>query len=49
MQELAKKFARDEIIPKAGHYDKTGEFPYDIVNKAHSVGLMNISLPLEYG
>lgn len=49
MQDLAKKFTRDEIIPKAAYYDKTGEFPYDIVKKAHSVGLMNLSLPQEYG
>lgn len=25
MQELARKFAREEILPKAAHYDKTGE------------------------
>ncbi len=24
-QDLALKFAREEIIPKASHYDKTGE------------------------
>jgi len=25
MQQLARKFAREEIIPNAAHYDKTGE------------------------
>ena len=24
-QELARKFTREEIIPKAAHHDKTGE------------------------
>jgi uncharacterized membrane protein affecting hemolysin expression len=25
MQQLARKFTREEIIPNAAHYDKTGE------------------------
>jgi hypothetical protein len=25
MQQLARKFAKEEIIPNAAHYDKTGE------------------------
>lgn len=49
IQQLARKFTKDEITPKAAYYDKTGEFPYDIVKKAHSVGLMNATLPQEYG
>uniref|UniRef100_A0A1B0GHS4 Acyl-CoA dehydrogenase/oxidase N-terminal domain-containing protein n=1 Tax=Lutzomyia longipalpis TaxID=7200 RepID=A0A1B0GHS4_LUTLO len=49
MQELARKFAREEIIPKAAHHDKTGEFPWDIVKKAHSLGLMNAHIPQEFG
>ncbi|XP_022672514.1 probable medium-chain specific acyl-CoA dehydrogenase, mitochondrial isoform X2 [Varroa jacobsoni] len=49
MQELARKFAREEILPKAAHYDKTGEFPWDIVKKAHELGLMNLSIPQSVG
>lgn len=48
-QDLARKFAKEEIIPKAAHYDKVGEYPWDIVKKAHSVGLMNGHIPPEYG
>lgn len=48
-QELARKFAREEILPKAAHHDKTGEFPWDIIKKAHEVGLMNCHIPQEYG
>ncbi|XP_040359366.1 probable medium-chain specific acyl-CoA dehydrogenase, mitochondrial isoform X2 [Ixodes scapularis] len=48
-QNLARKFAREEIIPKAAHHDKTGEFPWDIVKKAWEVGLMNLSIPAAYG
>lgn len=46
---MARKFAKDEIIPKAAYFDKTGEYPYEIVKKAHSVGLMNGTIPQEYG
>ena len=47
--DLAEKFTRDEIIPNAAHHDRTGEFPWDIVKKAHSVGLMNLHVPKAYG
>ncbi|XP_054155156.1 medium-chain specific acyl-CoA dehydrogenase, mitochondrial-like [Oppia nitens] len=49
LQELAQKFAREEIIPKASHYDKTGDFPWDVVKKAQEVGLRNLGVPHEYG
>jgi len=48
-QELARKFAEDEIIPKAAHHDRTGEFPWEIVKKAHSLGLMNGHIPTSCG
>lgn len=40
-QDLARKFAKNEIAPKAVHHDRTGEFPWDSVKKAHAAGLMN--------
>lgn len=49
MQEMARKFTREEIIPKAQYHDQTGEFPWDIVKKAHAVGLMNGHIPQEFG
>ena len=48
-QEMARKFAREEIMPVAPKYDKTGEFPWDIVKKAWSVGLMNGHVPEHCG
>jgi len=48
-QDLARKFTKEEIIPNAAHYDKVGEYPWDIVKKAHAVGLMNGHIPAEYG
>jgi acyl-CoA dehydrogenase len=49
LQELARKFAREEIAPKAAHHDETGEFPREIVKKAWELGLMNTHIPEAYG
>lgn len=49
MQEVARKFAREEIIPAAPKYDKTGEYPWDILKKAWSVGLLNTHIPESCG
>lgn len=49
LQKLARDFAIREIIPVAEHYDRTGEFPIEIINKGREVGLVNLNIPLEYG
>lgn len=49
MQELARKFTREEIMPIAAKHDETGEFPWDIVKKAHALGIMNPHIPQEVG
>lgn len=49
LQQLTRKFAREEIMPKAAYYDRTGEFPWQIVKKAHALGLMNVYVPKEIG
>jgi acyl-CoA dehydrogenase len=49
LQKLARDFAAKEIIPRAEHFDRTAEFPIDIINKGRKVGLVNLNIPLEYG
>lgn len=49
LQQTARDFARNEIAPKAAHYDETGEYPWEVIKKAHEVGLMNLHIPEEYG
>jgi len=49
LKNLATKFTKEEIIPVAAEYDRTGEYPIEIVKKAHKLGLMNILIPNEYG
>lgn len=48
-QEVARKFAREEIIPVAAELDKTGAYPHEIVKKAHSIGLLNSHIPADIG
>ncbi len=48
-QELALKFARNEMIPIAGELDEKGEFPKELISKAWELGLLNTCIPSEYG
>jgi acyl-CoA dehydrogenase len=47
--QTARDFTRKEIIPVAGSYDESGEFPRDILKRAWDTGLMNVEVPEEYG
>ena len=49
ISELAQKFAREVISPNAAEYDAKAEFPEDIVSQARDLGLMNVSVPDEFG
>ena len=49
LQEMARDFARKEIIPRAEHYDQSGEWPWEIWEKARKAGLVNLNIPEEYG
>lgn len=48
-RDLARKFAREEIIPVAAEYDRTGQYPWEIIKKAHAVGLLNGHIPEHCG
>ena len=45
----AREWTRKDVIPKAGHWDETGEFPKDVFKRAWETGLMNIEIPEAYG
>ncbi|TPX63066.1 hypothetical protein SpCBS45565_g06874 [Spizellomyces sp. 'palustris'] len=49
LQELARKFTANEIVPNAAHHDRTGEYPTEILKKAWEVGLLNLHVPAENG
>ncbi len=48
-QAVGRKFAREEILPVAAQYDKTGEYPWPLVKKAWELGLLNNHVPAEIG
>jgi acyl-CoA dehydrogenase len=49
LQATARRFAESEIAPAAAHYDETGEFPREIIQKAWELGLSSTCIPSEYG
>ncbi|MBI5653233.1 MAG: acyl-CoA dehydrogenase family protein [Chloroflexi bacterium] len=49
LQKLARDFAREQIAPVAAQYDRTGEFPFAIIQHARELGLMNANIATEYG
>ncbi|TKC45193.1 hypothetical protein EI555_003784, partial [Monodon monoceros] len=48
-QATARKFAREEIIPVAAEYDKTGEYPVPLIKRAWELGLLNTHIPESCG
>uniref|UniRef100_A0A3Q2EBM9 Acyl-CoA dehydrogenase/oxidase N-terminal domain-containing protein n=1 Tax=Cyprinodon variegatus TaxID=28743 RepID=A0A3Q2EBM9_CYPVA len=48
-QQLARRFAREEMMPVAAAYDKSAEYPFPIIKKAWELGLVNGHIPQEYG
>ncbi|EDQ86245.1 uncharacterized protein MONBRDRAFT_38510 [Monosiga brevicollis MX1] len=48
-QQLARKFAREEVLPQAPELDRTGEYPWELIKQAHGLGLLNLHIPEAYG
>ncbi len=49
LQDTARRFAQDEVIPIAAEYDQSGEFPRHVIEKAWELGLASTCIPPEYG
>ncbi|MFG1505629.1 acyl-CoA dehydrogenase family protein [Halobacteriovorax sp. GFR7] len=49
IRDLAMKFAKNEMMPKAGEYDEKAQMPLEILRKAWELGLVNTCIPAEYG
>ncbi|KIO18688.1 hypothetical protein M407DRAFT_156240 [Tulasnella calospora MUT 4182] len=49
IQDLARKFSREHIVPVAAEYDRTMEYPWPVIKAAHQVGLLNTHIPEAYG
>lgn len=49
LRDLARKFARTEMLPRAAECDRAARFPEEVYRKAWELGLMNLNVPAEYG
>jgi acyl-CoA dehydrogenase len=49
IRDMARNFAKKEILPAAEHYDQSDEFPWPIIRKAQKTGLISSNIPEEYG
>jgi acyl-CoA dehydrogenase len=47
--ETARRFARERIIPIAAECDRESTFPRHVFEEAHTIGLVNPTLPAEHG
>src|SRR5512137_2052587 len=48
-QKTAHEFAEREIRPVALECDRRGEMPWDVIRKAHGLGLTYGMIPVKYG
>ncbi|HQO00927.1 MAG TPA: acyl-CoA dehydrogenase [Spirochaetota bacterium] len=48
VREMCRKFADNELKPRAEHYDRTHEFPWEHVKKLGEMGMMGVVYPEEY-
>ena len=49
IRDAVRDFARGEIMPRAAHYDETGEFPYELVAGMGKLGLFALPFPESVG
>ena len=49
LQQMTREFARHEIIPVAREYDRSHQFPWPVIRKAHELGLTIMTIPKIYG
>lgn len=49
MQALARSFVKDNVIPVAAQHDREETYPATVVEAAHEVGLLNVSVPEAVG
>lgn len=49
LRDSVRAFTQREIVPVAANYDRTGEFPWEVVRKAFDLGLFTNYIPKKYG
>jgi short/branched chain acyl-CoA dehydrogenase len=49
LRKTVEEFAREVVAPQAEYFDRTEEFPYEIVRQMGEMGLFGLPFPEEYG
>ncbi len=49
IQEAARRFSRQRLLPFGREWDRTGDFPPDLLREMGNLGLFGILVPQEYG
>ena len=49
IQALARNFVKDNVTPVAAQHDRDETYPATVVEAAHEVGLLNVSVPEAVG
>ena len=49
IRDLARRIAEEKIVPVRERYDRSGEFPWEIVDEIKKADLFGVFIPEEYG
>ncbi len=49
LQQRARALAQEHIAPRAAHWDRTEEYPWENVKRLVDAGFMGMTIPREYG
>jgi butyryl-CoA dehydrogenase len=49
VQEMARNFSQQRVLPLAAELDQAGRFPQELVREMAQLGLMGMMVPAEYG
>ena len=49
LQQRARALAQEHIAPRAAHWDRTEQYPWENVERLVSAGFMGMTIPREYG
>lgn len=49
VRDLARRLAREKIVPQAAELDEREEFPWELLKQMAAADLFAVSMPEEYG
>ena len=49
MRDIVRRLAQNEIAPRAAHYDRTHEYPWENIRKMSELGLMGVPITEGWG